>query len=46
MSFLILIDTYDVVVIVGGMGEGHVPMRGVDDMIRITKPGGITDIRT
>ncbi|XP_071545009.1 methyltransferase-like protein 27 [Panulirus ornatus] len=37
-------DTYDVVVIVGGMGEGHVPIQGVDDMIRITKPGGFVVI--
>ncbi|XP_042870216.1 methyltransferase-like protein 27 [Penaeus japonicus] len=34
-------NTYDVVVIVGGMGEGHIPVRGVDDLIRITKPGGL-----
>ncbi|XP_063595604.1 uncharacterized protein LOC134772498 isoform X2 [Penaeus indicus] len=34
-------DTYDVVVIVGGMGEGHIPVNGVDDLIRITKPGGL-----
>lgn len=37
-------DTYDVLTIVGGMGEGHVPVQGVDDMIRITKPGGLVII--
>ncbi|KAK8751430.1 hypothetical protein OTU49_008455 [Cherax quadricarinatus] len=34
-------ETYDVVVNVGGMGEGHIPVRGVDDMINLTKPGGV-----
>ncbi|XP_071544079.1 methyltransferase-like protein 27 [Panulirus ornatus] len=33
--------SYDVVVIVGGMGEGHVPVKGIDDMIRACKPGGV-----
>ncbi|XP_068202558.1 methyltransferase-like protein 27 [Palaemon carinicauda] len=33
-------DTYDALVIAGGMGEGHIPVKGIDDMIRITKSGG------
>nr|XP_053649924.1 methyltransferase-like protein 27 [Cherax quadricarinatus] len=37
-------DTYDVVVIAGGMGEGHVPVQGIDDMIRFSKPGGLVII--
>ncbi|XP_064109295.1 methyltransferase-like protein 27 [Macrobrachium nipponense] len=37
-------DTYDVLVIAGGMGEGHIPVKGIDDMIRITKSGGFVII--
>ncbi|KAK7065158.1 ubiE/COQ5 methyltransferase [Halocaridina rubra] len=37
-------DTYDVLVIAGGMGEGHIPVKGVDDMIRMTKSGGLVII--
>ena len=32
-------DTYDVTVISGGMGEGHIPCAGMKELIRITKPG-------
>ncbi|XP_066986478.1 methyltransferase-like protein 27 isoform X2 [Macrobrachium rosenbergii] len=34
-------DAYDVLVCSGGMLEGHIPAKGIDDMIRITKPGGL-----
>lgn len=37
-------DAYDVVVISGGMGDGHVPVSGIDDMIRFAKPGGLVII--
>ncbi|XP_042209235.1 demethylmenaquinone methyltransferase-like isoform X4 [Homarus americanus] len=37
-------DTYDVVVVSGAMCEGHVPVRGIDDMVRVTKPGGLVVI--
>ncbi|XP_076039173.1 methyltransferase-like protein 27 [Oratosquilla oratoria] len=33
-------DKYDAVVVAGGMGEGHIPIEGLDDMIRVVKPGG------
>ncbi|KAK4303861.1 hypothetical protein Pmani_024161 [Petrolisthes manimaculis] len=33
-------DTYDVVIVVGCMGKGHIPVEGIDEMIRMTKPGG------
>ncbi|CAL8071408.1 unnamed protein product [Orchesella dallaii] len=33
-------DTYDSLVIAGGMGEGHIPVKAVDEMIRVVKPGG------
>jgi len=33
-------DAYDSLVIAGGMGEGHIPVTGIDEMIRIVKPGG------
>lgn len=34
-------DTYDCVVVSGGMGEGHIPCRAVPEMIRIAKPGKV-----
>lgn len=37
-------DTYDCVVIAGGMGEGHIPCVALHEMIRITKPGGLVVI--
>ncbi|KAL5007564.1 hypothetical protein ScPMuIL_016370 [Solemya velum] len=37
-------DTYDCVVVSGGMGEGHIPCRAVPEMIRIAKPGGLVCI--
>ncbi|KAK2187682.1 hypothetical protein NP493_157g03004 [Ridgeia piscesae] len=33
-------DTYDVLVISGGMGEGHIPTIALTEMIRLVKPGG------
>ncbi|XP_045119352.1 methyltransferase-like protein 27 isoform X2 [Portunus trituberculatus] len=30
-------DTYDLVVISGGMGEGHVPVSGIDELVRAAK---------
>jgi hypothetical protein len=36
---LCILDTYDCVVIAGGMGEGHIPCVALHEMIRITKPG-------
>ncbi|XP_063853931.1 methyltransferase-like protein 27 isoform X2 [Scylla paramamosain] len=36
--------TYDVVAVVGGFGEGHLPVTSVDDMITATKPGGLVVI--
>ncbi|XP_064111940.1 uncharacterized methyltransferase Sca_1399-like [Macrobrachium nipponense] len=37
-------DMYDVLVMSGGFAEGHIPVSGIDDMIRITKPGGLVII--
>ncbi|XP_045119492.1 methyltransferase-like protein 27 [Portunus trituberculatus] len=37
-------DTYDVVVVVGAMGENHLPVTSVDDMVSVTKPGGFVII--
>lgn len=37
-------DTYDVVVVVGAMGENHLPVSSVDHMISVTKPGGLVII--
>ncbi|XP_064105178.1 methyltransferase-like protein 27 isoform X2 [Macrobrachium nipponense] len=34
-------DAYDVLVCAGGMLAGHIPIKGIDDMIRVTKPGGL-----
>ncbi|CAL4133506.1 unnamed protein product [Meganyctiphanes norvegica] len=35
---------YDAVVLSGGMGEGHIPVAGIDDMVRMTKSGGLVII--
>jgi len=32
---------YDCIVIAGGMGEGHIPTKALNEMIRIVKPGGL-----
>lgn len=32
-------DTYDAVVISGGMGEGHIPCSGMEELCRIVKAG-------
>ncbi|KAL5006858.1 hypothetical protein ScPMuIL_015664 [Solemya velum] len=37
-------DTYDCVVVSGGMGEGHIPCKAIPEMIRIAKPGGLVCI--
>ncbi|KAK8379963.1 hypothetical protein O3P69_019780 [Scylla paramamosain] len=37
-------DTYDLVLISGGMGEGHVPVSGIDDLVRAAKKGGLISI--
>ncbi|XP_064111262.1 uncharacterized protein LOC135218743 [Macrobrachium nipponense] len=37
-------NMYDVLVMAGGFAEGHIPVSGIDDMIRITKPGGLVII--
>ncbi|XP_067656468.1 methyltransferase-like protein 27 [Haliotis asinina] len=37
-------DTYDCCVISGGMGEGHIPCRGLNELIRLTRPGGLVCI--
>ncbi|GFO08489.1 Williams-Beuren syndrome chromosomal region 27 protein [Plakobranchus ocellatus] len=34
-------DYYDVAVISGGMGEGHIPCKGLNELIRIVRPGGL-----
>ena len=34
-------DTYDAVVVAGGMGEGHIPRCALYEMIRIVKPGNV-----
>jgi SAM-dependent methyltransferase len=33
-------NTYDSLVIAGGMGEGHIPVQAIAEMIRVVKPGG------
>lgn len=40
----ILNDTYDCAVTSGGMGEGHIPYNGLDQLIRVVKPGGLVCI--
>lgn len=37
--FNLLSDTYDALVIAGGMGEGHIPVGAIDEFIRIVRPG-------
>ncbi|CAL8080984.1 unnamed protein product [Orchesella dallaii] len=37
-------NSYDALVISGGMGEGHIPVTAVHEMIRIVKPGGMVFI--
>ncbi|XP_050704256.1 methyltransferase-like protein 27 [Eriocheir sinensis] len=37
-------DTYDLVIISGGMGEGHIPVSGLDDLVRVAKNGGLVII--
>ncbi|XP_071522173.1 methyltransferase-like protein 27 [Panulirus ornatus] len=37
---------YDMVTMVGGLGGGHVPVSGVDDLIRFAKPGALVIIVT
>jgi len=37
-------NTYDALVIAGGMGEGHIPVQAVEEMIRVVRPGGIVII--
>ncbi|KAL3876951.1 hypothetical protein ACJMK2_034728 [Sinanodonta woodiana] len=37
-------DSYDCLVVVGGMGEGHLPAESVHEMIRLVKPGGLVCI--
>ncbi|XP_067656467.1 methyltransferase-like protein 27 [Haliotis asinina] len=37
-------DTYDCCVISGGMAEGHIPCCGLQELIRLTKPGGFVCI--
>ena len=34
-----VVGSYDVLVIAGGMGEGHIPVRAVEEMIRIVRKG-------
>ena len=34
-----VIDSYDSIVLSGALGEGHIPCRGLDQMIRVVKPG-------
>ena len=31
--------SYDVITSSGGMGEGHIPVEGIDDMYRLAKVG-------
>lgn len=35
----IFTDIYDCLVVAGGMGEGHIPVVALDEMIRVVKPG-------
>lgn len=34
-----LTDTYDALVIAGGMGEGHIPVGAIDEFLRVVRPG-------
>jgi ubiquinone/menaquinone biosynthesis C-methylase UbiE len=36
--------SYDCLVIAGGMGENHIPVKGLDEMIRLTKSSGLVVI--
>ena len=36
---VVISDTYDVIVLSGGMGEGHIPTEALTEMIRVVKPG-------
>jgi len=33
-------NTYDCLVIAGGMGEGHIPVKAINEMIRVVRQGG------
>ncbi|CAL1527701.1 unnamed protein product [Lymnaea stagnalis] len=37
-------DFYDVALICGGMGQGHIPCSGLDELVRVVKPGGLVII--
>lgn len=37
----VLKDSYDCAVTSGGMGEGHIPYTGLDQLIRVVAPGGL-----
>ncbi|ESO94300.1 hypothetical protein LOTGIDRAFT_161525 [Lottia gigantea] len=37
-------DEYDCTIVCGGMGEGHIPCSGLNEMIRVVKPGGVVCI--
>lgn len=39
-------DTYDVLTVSAGFGEGHIPCNALIEMIRVVKPGGIIVIVT
>lgn len=39
-------DTYDVLTVSAGFGEGHVPCSALHEMIRVVKPGGTISIVT
>ena len=39
-------NTYDVLTVSAGFGEGHIPCRALHEMIRVVKPGGIIVIVT
>lgn len=44
LYYFVFADTYDALVIAGGMGEGHIPVAAVDEMIRVVKPGKLLNI--
>ncbi|XP_045103455.1 uncharacterized protein LOC123499492 [Portunus trituberculatus] len=37
-------DTYDVVISSGSFDEGHIPVNGLDELVRVTKKGGLVVI--
>ncbi|KAK7009317.1 hypothetical protein BgiMline_000826 [Biomphalaria glabrata] len=43
-SSFIQSDFYDVALTSGGMGEGHIPCSGLEELIRVVKPGGLAVI--